>query len=80
MAPQDGVCQLSGQDQSVFTYVLTRNDSPEQGSCCMASAVVMHCPVPPLAYVFSMVLTKDYYCKANNIKVSSVLFFASVVT
>ena len=45
MAPQDGVCQLSGHDQRVFTYVLTLNDSSEQGSRCMASVVAMHCPV-----------------------------------
>ena len=49
MAPQDGVCQLSGHDQRVFTYVLTLNDSSEQSSRCMASVVVMHCPVTPLA-------------------------------
>ena len=54
MTPQGGVCQLSGHDQRVFTYVLTLNDSSEQGSRCMASVVVMHCPVTPLAYVFSM--------------------------
>ena len=53
MAPDDGVCQLSGHDQRVFTYVLTLNDSSEQGSRCMASVVVMHCPATPLAYVFS---------------------------
>ena len=55
MAPQDGVCQLSCLDKRVFTYVLTLNDSSEKGSRCMASVVVMHCPVTPLANVFSMI-------------------------
>ena len=33
MAPQGGVCQLSGHVQRVFvTYVLTLNDSSEQGN------------------------------------------------
>ena len=48
------VCASSGHDQSIFTYTLALNDSPEQASRYMASVVVMHCPVTPLAYVCSM--------------------------
>ena len=45
---------VSGHVQRVFSYVLALNDSSKQGSRCMASVVVMHCPVTPIEYVFSM--------------------------
>ena len=63
MAPQDGMCQLSGPDQRVFTYVLTLNDSSGQGSRCMASGVVMHCSVTPPLYASSSTIP----CKRGNV-------------
>ena len=71
MAPHDGVCQLSGHDQRMFTYVLTLNDSSEQDNRCMASVVVMHCPVTPLAYVFSM--AEFFLCFYDNLQFFTVL-------
>ena len=61
MAPKDDVCQLSGHDQRVFTYVLTLNDSSEQGSRFMASVVVMRCPDTPLAYTVKKNNKKIWY-------------------